>query len=69
MAEQVEQRAESTTVRREGAGRTFRPDEAERVIEEIISEYGLGYTEMTMERIGGKVKFVRFQAVMKIEED
>ncbi len=65
----VEQMVDSTTVQRTGKGRTFRLDEAERVIEEIISEYELGYTEMTVERVAGKAKFVRFEAVLKIEEE
>lgn len=65
----VEQTVESETVQRVGRGRTFCLDEAEQVIEEIISDYGLGYTEMTIERIRGQVKFVRFKAVFKIEEE
>lgn len=65
----VEQTVEGTTLQRVRRGRTFRLDEAERVVQEIISKYGLGYTEMTVERVGGKVKFVRFEAVFKVEEE
>jgi hypothetical protein len=64
----VEQMVEGATLQQVRRGRTFRLDEAERVVQEIISEYGLGYTEMTVERVGGKVRFVRFEAVLKVEE-
>ena len=65
----VEQMVEGTSLQQVRRGRTFRLEEAERVVQEIISEYGLGYTEMTVERVRGKVKFVRFEAVLKIEEE
>jgi len=63
----VEQMVETETFQRTGRSRTFRLGEAEQVIEEIISNYQLGYTEMSIERVRGQVKFVRFSAVFKIE--
>jgi hypothetical protein len=49
--------------------RTFQLDEIEQVIQDIISTYELGYTEVTYERAQGEVKFVKLTAVFKIEPD
>ena len=50
-------------------GKTFRLDEVKRVVQEIVSRHDLGYTEVTYQRVGGEVKFVKFSAVFKIIED
>jgi len=46
----------------------FRLEEVKRVIQDIVSRYDLGYTEVTYQRVGGDVKFVKFSAVFKTEE-
>lgn len=55
--------------RAQAKSRTFRLDEAEQVIQDIISKYELGYTEVTYERAQGEIKFVRLTAVFKVEPD
>jgi len=62
----VEKQADRRTPSR---SRTFRLDEVEKIIQEIISTYELGYTEVTHERAQGEVKFVKLTAVFKIESD
>ena len=47
----------------------FRLDEVKQVVQEIVSRHDLGYTEVTYQRVGGEVKFVKFSAVFKIEEE
>ena len=47
--------------------RTFRLDEVEQIIQDIISTYELAYTEATYQRAQGEIKFVKLTAVFKIE--
>lgn len=59
----------ATDRRAPGRARTFRLDEASKIIQDIISTYQLGYTEVTYERAQGEIAFVRLTAVFKIEPD
>ncbi len=48
-------------------GKVFSLDEVKRVVQDIVSRHDLGYTEVTYQRVGGDVKFVKFSAVFKVD--
>lgn len=49
--------------------KVFHLNDVKRVVQDIVSRHDLGYTEVTYQRVGGDVKFVKFSAVFKIEDE
>ena len=61
--------AKLTEAEASAKGKHFRLEEVKRVVQDIVSRHDLGYTEVTYQRVGGGVKFVKFSAVFKIEDE
>lgn len=61
--------AKLTEAEASARGKVFHLEDVKRVVQDIVSRHDLGYTEVTYQRVGGDVKFVKFSAVFKIEDE